>query len=302
MGHQNKANVSAKFSVAAIVLLAAVALVIGIGSFGQQVSAKGKYAAGESKSKGLVLLEEYKAPGSEVELSGIHPHPTDDNLYYVAANKNPAYRDGEKPVLAEKYRGKLLTVDRRTGNVVKAFDLVNGEYGGIGYGENSLFVSSLEPAEILQVNPETGAIMRRIPLSSPAGGLKYDKDRSRLVAQLFIGFPHLAVVEMKTGATVETLWSDESAMDIAQVSGDWLCTWASGFDKQASSELRLLDGKTGKVVGRVPLEGGVHTSMAPLDKKVAGVDGFICLVADRKAGKTTIRRYAYNKSKVSWRQ
>ncbi|KAK0038794.1 hypothetical protein Bpfe_031511 [Biomphalaria pfeifferi] len=61
-------------------------------------------------------------------------------------------------------------------------------------------------------------------------------------AQLFIGFPHLAVVEMKTGATVETLWSDESAMDIAQVSGDWLCTWASGFDKQANSELRLLDG------------------------------------------------------------
>ncbi|KAK0038793.1 carbon-nitrogen hydrolase family protein [Biomphalaria pfeifferi] len=41
--------------------------------------------------------------------------------------------------------------------------------------------------------------------------------------------------------------------------------------------------------------------MAPLDKKVAGVDGFICLVADRKAGKTTIRRYAYNKNKVSWR-
>ena len=253
------------------------------------------------QNEGLVLLEEYKTPGSEVELSGIYPHPSNDNWYFVAANSNPAYREGEKPVLPAKYRGKLLTVDRKTGNIIKAFDLVKGMYGGIGYGDGSLFISSVEPAEVLQVNPESGKIMRRIPLSSPAGGLKYDKERSMLIAQLFIGFPHLAVVELKTGATVQTLWSDESAMDIAHVNGDLLCTWASGFDKHAMSELRLLDPETGKVIGRTPLEGGVHSSMAPLDKQVAGVDGFICLVADRNTGKTSIRRYSYNKNMVNWR-
>ncbi len=283
-------------------LLLLIGLANGIGPINWQISAAGPRPADNLRDKGLVLIEEYNAPGSEVELAGIYPHPTNDDWYFVAANSNPAYRNGEKPVLPTEYRGKLLTVNRRTGKIVKAFDLVKGEYGGIGYGENSLFVSSLEPAEILQVNLQNGEILRRIPLSSPAGGLKYDKERSKLVAQLFIGFPHLAIVDLKTGATVQTLWSDESAMDIAKVNGDWLCTWASGFDKQAMSELRLLDSKTGKVKGRVPLDGGVHSSMAPLDKQVAGIEGFICLVADRQAGKTTIRRYAYNKEKIKWRE
>lgn len=281
-------------------LLLLLGLATSISLTSLQVLAGETQSAENLKDKGLVLIEEYNAPGSEVELSGIYPHPTNDDWYFVATNSKPAYSQGENPVLPPKYRGKLLTVNRRTGEILKAFDLVNGQYGGIGYGENTLFVSSLEPAEVLQVNLQNGEILKRIPLSSPAGGLKYDEKRSKLLAQLFIGFPHLAVVDVKTGATVETLWSDESAMDIAKVSGDWLCTWASGFDKQAISELRLLDEKTGKVKGRIPLAGGVHSSMAPLDKKIAGTEGFICLVADRMAGKTTIRRYAYDKKQVKW--
>jgi hypothetical protein len=302
---QKNIQEAAKYEVPALLMRGLFLLLIGLATsispISRQVLAAGPQPVDKSKDGGLVLIEEYKAPGSEVELSGIHPHPTNDDLYFVAANSNPSYRKGEKSVLPAEYRGKLLTVNRRTGKIIKAFDLGKGEYGGIGYGENTLFVSSLEPAEILQVNLQNGEILRRIPLSSPAGGLKYDKERSQLIAQLFIGFPHLAVVDLKTGATVQTLWSDESAMDIAKVNGDWLCTWASGFDKQAMSELRLLDSKTGKVKGRLPLKGGVHSSMAPLDKQIAGVEGFICLVADRKAGKTTIRRYAYNKDKVDWR-
>lgn len=249
---------------------------------------------------GIVFLDEYKTPGLEMELSGIQPHPTDDNLYYVAANKRPAYRAGQKPLLPVQYRGKLLTVNRRTGEIVRAFDLSDGEYGGIAYGHGFLYVSSLEPSEILKVDPQNGQIRQRIPLSGPAGGLAYDKERNLLIAQLFISFPHLAVVDPKTGATIETLWSDESAMDIAKVKGDWLCTWTSGFDKQAFSELRLLDQKTGKVKGRVPLE-GIHTSMAALDKNVAGVDGFISLVAlDRTSGKAAIRRFSYQKDRMVW--
>jgi hypothetical protein len=239
-----------------------------------------------------LLVAEYKAPGLEMELAGIYPHPTDDNLYFVLANNNPVYQAGQSPMLPAHYRGKLLTVNRYTGEVVKAFPLVNGEYGGLAYGTNHLYVASLEPAEILKVDPATGSIMRRLPVAGPIGGLEYDKDRSMLIAQLFVGFPHLALIDPESGTTVETLWSDESAMGLAKVNGDLLCTWTSGFDEYAFSELRILDQTTGKVKSRSPLA-GVHSSLAPLDKKVAGIEGFISLVAERTSGKVVVQKYAY---------
>jgi hypothetical protein len=110
-----------------------------------------------STSARLIFVAEYKAPGLEMELSGIHPHPTDDNLYFVLANNTPVYQTSQSPMLPAQYRGKLLTVNRHTGRIVKAFNLVNGEYGGLAYGDNHLFVASLEPAEILQVDPMIGS-------------------------------------------------------------------------------------------------------------------------------------------------
>lgn len=248
----------------------------------------------------LTVLAEYKVPGLEAELAGIHPHPTDDALYYVAANKKPAYAKGQRPMLPTRYRGKLLTVNRHTGAIVEAFDLVDGDYGGIAYGEGHIFVSSLAPPEILKVNPRDGKIVARLPASGPIGALEYDNDNSVLLAQLYMGFPHLAVIDPKTGATRETLWSEESAMDLAKVDGDLLCTWTSGYDKHAFSDLLILDRSTGKPRGRVPLQ-GIHWSMAPLDKKVAGDSGFISLVTTNKAtGRVTVRRYAYAANAVAW--
>ena len=76
---------------------------------------------------------------------------------------------------------------------------------------------------------------------------------------------------------------------------------ASGFDSQAFSEIRLLSPETGEVEGRFPMAEGVLTSMAPLNPQVAGVDGFISLVAlDRDSGETVIRKYAYNGDQVDW--
>lgn len=251
---------------------------------------------------GLRVVADLQAPGIEPELSGIYPHPTDPNLYLVAANRRPAYRPGQKPMLPEELRGKLLTVDGRTGEVVRRLDLNGGDYGDLAFGDGHLYISSLEPAEILKVDLDNGRIVSRIPLAGPAGGLEFDRDRGVLVAQLFVGHPHLAVVDPKSGATVDTLWSDESAMGLAKVGGDLLCTWASGFDAQAWSELRLLDPKTGKVRGRVGLSGGVHTALAPLDRKVAGTDGFLSLVAvDRGTGRVAVRKYAYEGGKLAWR-
>ena len=260
------------------------------------------WAGNNAGDTGLRVVADLQAPGIEPELSGIYPHPTDPNLYLVVANKRPAYRAGQKPMLPEELRGKLLTVDGRTGEVVRRLDLNGGDYGDLAFGDGHLFISSLEPAEILKVDLDSGRIVSRIPLAGPAGGLEFDRDRGVLVAQLFVGHPHLAVVDPKTGATVDTLWSDESAMGLAKVNGDLLCTWASGFDAQAWSELRLLDPKTGKVQGRVALNGGVHTALAPLDRKVAGTDGFLSLVAtDRGTGRVTVRKYAYETGKLSWR-
>jgi len=242
-------------------------------------------------NRAFTVVDEYKTPGLECELSGISPHPTDGDLYYVMANSKPPYRYGQKPVLPERYRGKLLTVDRQ-GIVRKAIAVADDDYGGLARADNALYVALTNAAEVRKIDPETGATLRRIPLPSPAGGLGYDRERNALIAQLYVGHPHLAVIDLKSGAITETLWSDESAMDLAKVDGDWLCTWASGWDPGSSSELRVLDQKTGKFSERAILD-RVHTTMAPCTDG-AGKPGFLCLVTlDSRTGETAVRRYRY---------
>jgi hypothetical protein len=240
------------------------------------------------------VIEDYKTPGLEAELSGIFPHATDSNLYYVLANQKPPYRTGQKPMLPLEYRGKLLTVDKRTGKVVKAIKLAGAEYdfGGLVVADGYFYVASTNSAEILKVDPEANKIVTRYQLPSPAGGLGYDKERGILIAQLFVGHPHLAVVDLKTGLIKENLWSDESAMGLAKVDGDWLCTWASGWDPGSFSELRVLDPKTGKPRERIPL-GGVHTAIAP-DTDSHGDPAFISLLTvNSRTGETVVRKFSY---------
>jgi len=245
-------------------------------------------------------VDEYKVVGIEPELSGICPHPSDDSLYYVAANAHPNYTAKQTAVLPAHYRGKLLTVKRKTGAIVRSFKLVGGDYGGVAYGDGYLWVSSVRPPEILKVNPNSGDIEKHIPLSGPAGGLEYDAQRGALLAQLYVGHPHLAVIDAKSGATTGTLWSDESAMDLAMLNGQLLCTWVSGFGENAFSELRLIDNDTGKVRGRVTLD-VVHTVMKVLNPKVAGTEGFISMASiNRTNGKVAIRKYSYQSGAVTW--
>lgn len=249
---------------------------------------------------GLRAVADYPAPGLECEIAGIYPHPSDDALYFAAANEKPDYQPGQTPLLPKAYRGKLLLVNRHSGRIEKAFPLTGGQYGGIAYGEGHLFVSHLAPPEILKVNPNDGSIVDRIPVSGPAGGLKYDAEASVLVAQMFVSHPHLEVIDPRTKAIRETLWSDETAMDLANVRNDWLCSWVSGFDASAVGELRLLDRATGKVKGRISLP-GVYTSMAPLDKQVAGIDGFVALVkVDARSGRVVVRKHEYDGQAVKW--
>jgi hypothetical protein len=237
------------------------------------------------------LIDEYKTPGIESELSGIYPHPTDDNLYYVLANRKPPYRYGQKPMLPVEYRGKLLTVNR-AGKVVKAVSIVDDDFGGLTFVDGIAYIATTNSAEILKADPETGAIQARFQLPSPAGGLDYDKDRKMLIAQLYVGHPHLAVVDPTNGQIKESLWSDESAMGLIKVSGDWLCTWASGWDPGSFSELRLIDQTSGHVLARMKLD-KIHSSMAPA--RGAMGPAFISLVTvDSATGQTVIRRYAYN--------
>ena len=251
---------------------------------------------------GLRLIAEFKAPGIEAEIAGIQPDPKDNNVYFMAANSHPVYKDGQKPLLPRQYRGKLLAVDGRTGQVVRATPLADGQYGGMASGQGFLFVASLNPPEILKVNPGTGALVSRFAVSSPIGGLEYDAERGKLIAQMFVGFPRLEVIDPNNGATVESLWSDESAMDLKKVENDWLCTWVSSFDADAFGELRLIDQQTGKVKGRMRLP-GVFTSLGRLDKDVAGVDGFLSMVTlSRDSGRVVIQKYAYDRSTAKWEQ
>lgn len=237
-------------------------------------------------------VEEWKTPGLEAELSGLLPHPTDANLYYVLSNAEPPYRPGQTPRLAPEHRGKLLTVDKRTGGIVRSVALVNDDYGGMAYGEGYLWIATTNGAEILKVDPTTFSIVRRFPLSSPAGGLEYDPERRALIAQLYVGHPHLAVVDVRTGAVTRTLWSDESAMGLVKVDGDWLCTWTSGWDPGSLSELRVIDQQDGHIRARMRVD-GVHSVLAP------GGDAerrtFLTLVTvDSHSGETVIRKFSYD--------
>ncbi|MEM9553230.1 MAG: hypothetical protein AAGC60_03150 [Acidobacteriota bacterium] len=265
----------------AMVALAALALCIGLSVTATE--------SPELKTN-LTMVDELKSPGLEAEISGIFPHPDRDDLYFALANQKPPYRQGQKPMLAEQYRGNLLTVDR-DGKIVDAVKLADDDFGGMAMAEGHLFVALTDAAEILKVAPATGDVVARFPLSSPAGGLAYDADRGALLAQLYVGHPHLAVVDPKDGTVLETLWSDESAMGLAKVDGDWLCTWASGWEPGSFSELRVLDQATGKVRARVNLD-VVHSSLAPT--RTAEGEGFMSLVTvDSVSGETAIRKYSY---------
>ncbi len=247
----------------------------------------------------VTFLEEYKTPGLESELSGIYPHGTSNDLYYVLANKKPPYRNDHKPMLPEQYRGKLLTVDRN-GNVVKAVHLADDDFGGLVMIDGFAYAALTNAAEIIKANPETGEVVARFALPSPAGGLEYDRDRGMLIAQLYVGHPHLAMVDIKSGKVVKTLWSDESAMGLAKVDGDWLCTWASGWDPGSFSELRVIDQQSGKVRARMRLNDGVHSVLAPAKSK-SGDPAFMSLVTlDSRTGKTVVRKYAYT-GESKWR-
>ncbi|HSR51005.1 MAG TPA: hypothetical protein VLV83_09250 [Acidobacteriota bacterium] len=250
-------------------------------------------AADDQKLKQSVkLIDEFKSPGLEAEISGVFPHPTDPDLYYALANLKPPYRHGQTPKLPEEYRGKLLTVNR-AGEVLKAVEMAQDDFGGMAMAKGHLYVALTAGAEILKVDPDNGAIVDRFPLPSPAGGLGYDAERNALIAQLYVGHPHLAVVDLDSGQVRQNLWSDESAMGLAKVDGDYLCTWASGWDPGSFSELRVLSQDTGHVLSRIRLD-LVHSSLAPATDE-EGEPAFISLVTlDSQNGDTAIRKYAYS--------
>jgi hypothetical protein len=249
--------------------------------------------AGSTLSDRLKMIDAYKSPGSEAEISGIWPAGNDQ--YYALVNKRPPYRYGQQPVIDPKYYGTLVTADR-DGKILKSVPVANDDFGGLVVVDGKFYAALTEAAEIVEFNPDNGDILRRIALPSPAGGLEYDPDRGAFIAQLYVGHPHLAVVDRVSGRVTETLWSEESAMGLSKVNGDWLCTWASGWDPGSFSELRLINQKTGHVDDRIMLD-KVHSSMAPVlpDRKQ-----FIVLVTtDSATGATEIRKYAYARDKLA---
>lgn len=248
---------------------------------------------------GVKVVGEYLAPGLSTELSGIYPHPTQETLYFVVANKYPNYSKDQKPMLEKKYRGKLLTVERDTAKIVDVSDLSDGDYGGIAFAKEHLYISSLNPSEILKFSLVTKKVVARFPLSAPAGGLEYDESRNALLAQVFLTTPHLAVIDIDTGLTTEMLWSDETAMGLAKVGDTWLCTWSSGFDTNALGELRQLDKQTGKVTGRISLD-NVYYATAPVQLP-SGSQGFMAMQStDLRTGSVSIAYFDFDNSKVAW--
>jgi cytochrome c peroxidase len=249
----------------------------------------------EERSGYLKVVEEYKTPGLETELSGIYPHPTDNNLYFVVTNGRPTYKPTMKPMLPVALRNKLLTVSR-DGKVVKVQDLPDGGglFGDLAYGDGHLWLGPLDPPAVWKLNLETGKVVARYPLPGPAGGMEFDRDRGQLIVSGYVGHPHLAFVDAKSGAIVKSIWGDENCQGLKKVDGDLITVYASSWDADAYSELWVLDQETGKPKSRLRMT-GIHAAMAPLDKKVSGFEGFMTLVHVGSAvtGETVIRRFSY---------
>jgi hypothetical protein len=276
-----------------LVAIIAVAMLVGFTGTSSATDDAKKAATDDARLKAAVQpIEDYKTPGIEAELSGFYPHPTNNNLYYLLTNKRPPYRYGQKPMLPEKYLGKLLTVNKRTGEVVDSVTIADDDFGGLVMAEGFFYAATTNGAQVLKIDPATFKVLAKYPLPSPAGGLGYDKERGVLIAQLYVEHPHLAVMDIKTGKVIANLWSDESAMGLAKIDGDWLCTWASGWDPGSFSELRVIDQKTGKVRSRIRME-GVHSVLSP-DLDYNGKPTFLSMITvDSFTGKTIIRKYSY---------
>jgi len=247
-------------------------------------------------ASGIVeLREEYKAPGLETELSGIYPHLTDNNLYYVITNGKPQYKPTMKPMLPETFRNKLLTVNR-DGKVVKVMELPDGGglFGDLKYGDGYMWLGPLDPPMLWKLDLNSGHVVARYPLPGPAGGMDFDPSSHLVYVQSYVGHPHLAVVDARTGVVVRSLWSDENCQGMARVDGDMLTVWTSSWEQDAYTELWHLDEQTGRPKMRLRLD-GVHAAMAPLDPNVAGYSGFMTLMHKGSAvsGETVIRRYRY---------
>ena len=222
-------------------------------------------------------------------MSGIWAHPANDGRYYVLINKYPTYGPGQHPMVDPKYGGSLLTVDR-DGHILNSVRIADDDFGGLVVVDGKFYASLTKGSEIVEFDPNTGAIGRRIALPSPAGGLEYDPERGAFIAQLYVGYPHLAIADLKSGRIQQNLWSEESAMGLAKVDGDWLCSWASGWDPGSVSELRVIDQNTGFVKDRMTL-GQLHSAMAPI---LPERNSFLALVTtDSISGKTAIRKYSY---------
>jgi cytochrome c peroxidase len=248
----------------------------------------------------IELVAEYQTPGTETELSGIYPHPTDNNLYFVVTNAKPDYQRLMKPMLPVNLRNKLLTVNK-LGRVVSALDLPDGGglFGDLAWGDGHLWLGPLDPPALWKLNLDSKQVVARYPLPGPAGGMEFDSRRSLIYVQSYVGHPHLAVVDPKTGAVTESLWSDENCQGVAVVADDLLTVWTSSWDKDAYTELWRLDRSTGRPLSRTRLD-GIHAAMAPLDPRVAGFEGFMTLTHTDASvtGATTIRRYRYRRTPV----
>jgi hypothetical protein len=244
---------------------------------------------GSTLPQRVKVVDEYVSPGIEAELSGIWAHPANDGRYYVLVNKRPPYRPGQHPMIDPKYGGSLITVDR-DGTILNSVRVADDDFGGLVVVKGKFYASLTNGSEIVEFDPNTGEISRHIALPSPAGGLEYDPERNSFIAQLYVGYPHLAIADLASGRIQQNLWSEESAMGLAKVDGDWLCSWASGWDPGSVSELRIIDQNTGFVKDRMTL-GQVHSAMAPI---LPERNSFLALVTtDSVSGKTAIRKYSY---------
>ncbi len=158
---------------------------------------------------------------------------------------------------------RLNAFDPKSGKKLRSLDVAG--HAGTAFDGEHLF--QIAESRIQKIDPETGRVLATIP--APGGG--GDSGLAWAEGTLWVGQYRerkIHQVDPETGAILRTIESNRFVTGVTWVDGElWHATWEGD-----ESDLRHIDPRTGEVLERIEMPGGVAVS--GLDSN--GGDQFFC--------------------------
>lgn len=170
--------------------------------------------------------------------------------------------DGSRLWLVDGATGHLVSMDPETGAVREEMPTVHAD-AGIAHDGRHLW--TIAKAELLKVDPESGAVLARVPLDGEDySGLAWAE--GALWAGRFRG-KGVVKIDPETGRVLKRLRSDRLVTGITWRSGELWHGSEEARDAQEGTELRRLDPESGEVFEVVELPPGAPCSGLAADQE-----------------------------------